>query len=141
MKKYEVSFSMGMSLSLCVGFWHFFVPTLFQWYSYIPSQYENLIVGIDWTNSCFSVLLFGLSLVLLSWKKRIFELNKEALTIYSLLTGVWVFRVIIAIINPWPLQPIKWVAYGQFAGACLIVCLLGGPLIKLLCLKKSRDQS
>ena len=32
-------------LSMLVGLWHFFVPVMFQWYDYLPMQYENLIVG------------------------------------------------------------------------------------------------
>ena len=48
-------------ISALVGLWHFFVPWMFQWYDYLPMQYENLIVGIDYTNYCFSLLLFGLS--------------------------------------------------------------------------------
>ena len=54
-----------MSLSLLAGLWHFLVPWMFGWYAYIPSQYESLIIGIDWTNWCFSLFLFGISLLLL----------------------------------------------------------------------------
>ena len=32
---------------------YFFVPHMFDWYSYLPMQYESLIVGIDYTNYCF----------------------------------------------------------------------------------------
>lgn len=59
-----------VAFSLAVGVWHFFVPWMFQWYDYLPMQYENLIVGIDWTNLCFSALLAGLSALLLLWGRR-----------------------------------------------------------------------
>ncbi len=36
-----------LAISAAVGLWHFFVPTMFQWYDYLPLQYHNLIVGID----------------------------------------------------------------------------------------------
>lgn len=63
--------------SALVGLWHFFVPWMFQWYDYLPMQYENLVVGIDYTNYCFSLLLFGLSVMLIILGKRALDLNKE----------------------------------------------------------------
>lgn len=47
LKFYKTFYFIGVSLSLLVGLWHFFVPLMFQWYSYIPSEYHNLVVGID----------------------------------------------------------------------------------------------
>ena len=102
------------TLSMLVGFWHFFVPYLYDWYDYIPMQYETLIVGIDYTNLCFSLLLFGSSLVLILLAKSAFALNFETLVFYTFLTVVWVFRACLsAFIEPWPLKPIPAVAIGQ----------------------------
>ena len=53
MKTYKALYYTGMVL------WHFFVPWMFAWYSYIPASYKNLIVGIDWTNLCFSFFCLG----------------------------------------------------------------------------------
>lgn len=69
-------------ISTLVGLWHFFVPWMFQWYDYLPKQYENLIVGIDYTNYCFSLLLFGLSIMLIWLGKRALALNKEVIYFY-----------------------------------------------------------
>ena len=30
------------TMSTVTGFWHFFVPHMFEWYKYLPMQYENL---------------------------------------------------------------------------------------------------
>ena len=62
MKKYKVLYYVTTVMSMLVGLWHFFVPVMFQWYDYLPMQYKNLIVGIDYTNYCFSLLLFPLGL-------------------------------------------------------------------------------
>ena len=135
MKKYRILYCVGMALSLLVGLWHFFVPWMFQWYSYIPCQYENLIVGIDWTNLCFSLFLTGISLLLLIWNKKVFAGCKEVLILYGFMALVWIFRVALAIVEPWPLEPIAWPAYAQFAGAVLIAVLLLVPLIRLASLQ------
>ena len=118
-----------------VGVWHFFVPWLYQWYTYIPQEYQNLIVGIDYTNLCFSLLLFGSSFILLLWGKKVFARNKEALTIYGFITLVWLFRVGLTVIEPWPLEPIAWAAYLQAAATALILLLLLLPFIRLLLVK------
>ena len=101
-------------ISAIVGLWHFFVPWMFQWYDYLPMQYENLIVGIDYTNYCFSLLLFGLSVMLIILGKKALSLNREVIYFYYFLTIVWIFRACLAsFIEPWPLQPIPAAAIGQ----------------------------
>ncbi|MGI6608312.1 MAG: hypothetical protein ACOX1F_04955 [Erysipelotrichaceae bacterium] len=110
---------------MLVGFWHFFVPNLYRWYDYLPMQYENLIVGIDYTNLCFSALLFGSSLVLIILSKSAFRLNYETFVFYTFLTIVWVFRACLAaFIEPWPLEPIPAAAIGQLVGSVVLALLM-----------------
>ncbi len=132
LKVYKVIYYIAVSISFLVGMWHFFVPLMFSWYSYIPNEYYNLIVGIDWTNLCFSFLLTGTSLILLFWGKKVFSNNIEAITIYTFLTIVWVFRFLIALIKPWPLDPIPAAAIGQFVATIIILAMLATPCIRVL---------
>lgn len=112
-------------LSSVVGLWHFFVPRMFQWYDYLPMQYENLIVGIDYTNYCFSLLLFGLSFLLVILGKRALSQNKEVMIFYLFLTVVWVFRAILAsFIEPWPLEPVPAAAIGQLVASDILALLM-----------------
>ncbi len=111
--------------SALVGLWHFFVPWMFQWYDYLPTQYENLIVGIDYTNYCFSLLLFGLSTMLIILSKRALSLNKEVIYFYYFLNIVWLFRACLAtFIEPWPLEPIPAAAIGQLIASDLLAILM-----------------
>lgn len=88
-------------------------------------QYENLIVGIDYTNYCFSLLLFGLSVMLIVLGKRALNLNKEVIYFYYFLTVVWLFRACLAtFIEPWPLEPIPAAAIGQLAASDLLAALM-----------------
>lgn len=129
MKVRRFCYNIGLILSMFIGIWHFFVPTLFQWSSYISSEYKNLIVGIEWTNYCFSLLLTGLSIILILWRKKFLEGNKETLVIYSFMVFLWFNRIAIAIVNPWPLEPIAWVSYGQLIGAIIVFVMLLIPLV------------
>ena len=127
-------------ISALVGLWHFFVPWMFQWYDYLPTQYENLIVGIDYTNYCFSLLLFGLSVMLILLGKRALALNKEVIYFYYFLTVVWIFRACLAsFIEPWPLQPVPAAAIGQLAASdTLAVLMVIVSVCFIRALKKAR---
>jgi len=131
----KILFFIGLSLSTGVGIWHFFVPYLYQWYSYIPEDYKSLYVAIDWTNFFFSLLLTGYSLLLIILNKKIFSKNKELLIMYGFMVFVWFCRVAITFINPWPLEPVVWAAYGQQIAAFVIFILQLIPFVYLM--KKS----
>ena len=124
-KGVRITYYITVSTSALVGLWHFFVPWMFQWYDYLPMQYENLIVGIDYTNYCFSLLLFGLSIMLIVLGKRALAKNKEVIYFYYFLTVVWVFRACLAtFIEPWPLEPIPAAAIGQLIASDLLAVLM-----------------
>ncbi len=111
--------------SALVGLWHFFVPWMFRWYDYLPMQYGNLIVGIDYTNYCFSLLLCGLSVLLLVLGRRALALQREVVYFYYFLTAVWVFRACLAtFLEPWPLEPVPAAAIGQLAASDLLAALM-----------------
>ena len=120
-----VIYYITVAISALVGLWHFFVPWMFRWYDYLPMQYENLIVGIDYTNYCFSLLLFGLSIMLIMLGKRALGLNKEVIYFYFFLTVVWMFRACLAtFIEPWPLDPIPAAAIGQLVASDLLAVMM-----------------
>ncbi len=107
---------------------------MFQWYDYLPTQYENLIVGIDYTNYCFSLLLFGLSGMLILLGKRVLAMNREVICFYFFLTVVWIFRACLAsFIEPWPLQPIPAAAIGQLIASDALAVMM---MVVSVCLIK-----
>lgn len=120
----------GTALSALVGVWHFFVPAMFAWGSYI--EYDNLLTGINWTNFCFSLLLAGLSALLFALAPRVFAGDKTARLFFGLLVLVWFARVVLAIVDPWPLEPVAAAAYGQFALAVLVFGLLLAAFLLLI---------
>ena len=121
----SIVYYITVGVSTLVGLWHFFVPYMFQWYDYLPTQYENLIVGIDYTNYCFSLLLFGLSLMLIVLGKRALSGNKEVIYFYFFLTLVWVFRTCLStFIEPWPLHPVPAAAIGQMIAAIVLAIMM-----------------
>lgn len=98
MKKLYIT---GLILSTIVGIWHFFIPYIYKWYSYIPNAPREITVSVDWINYFFSLLLTGISLLLLYMTKEIFSKNREVLIFYTFLVFVWLNRIIITIVHPW----------------------------------------
>ena len=124
-KGLQILYYVSVVISALVGLWHFFVPWMFQWYDYLPTQYRNLIVGIDYTNYCFSLLLFGLSVMLILLGKRALAMNREVIYFYFFLTVVWIFRTCLAsFIEPWPLQPIPAAAIGQLIASDVLAVMM-----------------
>ena len=142
MRRFKVIYYLTVITSTLVGLWHFFVPLMFQWYDYLPMQYENLIVGIDYTNYCFSALLFGLSLLLVILGKRALNLNHEVVIFYSFLTVVWIVRAALAsFIEPWPLDPIPAAAIGQLVASDVLAILMAFMSVKFwLAIKREKKQ-
>jgi len=135
-KGIRILYFITVVISALVGLWHFFVPWMFQWYDYLPMQYENLIVGIDYTNYCFSLLLFGLSVLLIMLGKRALAMNREVIYFYFFLTVVWVFRACLAsFVEPWSLQPIPVAAIGQLIASdvqAVLMLIVSGLFFKSL---------
>ncbi|MCD8365715.1 MAG: hypothetical protein LUC83_07900 [Clostridiales bacterium] len=133
-KPVKILYYVTVIISACVGLWHFFVPWLYQWYDYLPMQYENLIVGIDYTNYCFSLLLFGMSFLLIVLGKKVLSISMESCIFYFFLTIVWIFRAMLAsFIEPWPLDPIPAAAIGQLIASdtlAILMVIMSGILIK-----------
>lgn len=140
-KGIRVLYFITVITSALVGLWHFFVPRMFQWYDYLPTQYENLIVGIDYTNYCFSLLLFGLSLMLILLGKKALAMNREVVYFYFFLTVVWIFRACLAsFIEPWPLQPIPAAAIGQLVASDVLAVMMVAVSVYFIC-KLRRKQA
>ena len=128
MKKVKPFYYIGATISLLFGIWHFFVPYLYNWFLYIP-DYENLVVGIEYTNFFFSLLLSGLSILLIVLGGRFFRGNRDVMIFYGLLVFTWFCRAVITFIIPWPLEPIRWAAHGQQIAAFVVFIFLLIPFI------------
>lgn len=109
MKKLVVIlFNVACVISFVVGFMHFFAPYAFQWYSYIPNAPTEIYQSINYINFCFSFLLAGISLMLLIVQKKLFEGSGELRIFYVFFTLIWLSRIIIQLVWPWPSSLQLW---------------------------------
>lgn len=92
--------TLGSLSSFGFGIWHFFVPKLWNWYSYIDSSATELVVAIRAINVFFSLslVLFGLVNIML-----IFGDNPNRYSLIVILTAtciLWLTRTTFQIIFP-----------------------------------------
>ena len=127
-KSASVLFSVSLIISAIIGFLHFFAPYAFGWYSYIPDAPKEIYASIDYINFIFSLLLTGLSIIVLFMKKKIFGGSKDIFVFYAFLVFTWFCRVIITFVVPWPTPFQTWLIVGFSTEFALILL----PMIYLL---------
>jgi len=128
--------TIASSITIFFGIWHFFVPTWWDWYSYLPTAASELTIAIRAINFFFSlslVLLGGISLVF-AWKPASSFHNQLILLAMLLL---WGLRIILQIIYPQG-SAIPSLQYGMLAVFTLTFLLF---LITLLATKKGAKES
>ena len=54
----KILVTIASSASIGFGIWHFFVPSVWKWYSYIDPNATELIVAVRAINAFFSLSLF-----------------------------------------------------------------------------------
>jgi hypothetical protein len=107
-----VFFNVACIISSVVGIWHFFVPYISHWFSYIPDAPIEIYQSINYVNFCFSFLLVGLSVILMIVQKKLFSGSKELNILYVFFVFLWLSRVIIQLIWPWPSSLQLWLVIG-----------------------------
>lgn len=92
--------TIGSCGSIGFGIWHFFVPRIWNWYSYIDSSATELIVAVSAINIFFSLslVLFGAMNLLLAYGNRS---NKYSIIVVLGATCIlWLTRVSLQCIYP-----------------------------------------
>lgn len=107
-----VFFNVACIVGSLVGIWHFFVPYSTNWFSYIPDAPIEIYQSINYVNFCFSFLLVGLSLILMIVQKKLFAGSKELIIFYVFFVLLWLSRVMIQLIWPWPSSLQLWLVIG-----------------------------
>ena len=97
----KILVGIGSSASIGFGIWHFFVPGLWKWYSYIDPNATELIVAVRAINAFFS-----LSLVLVRRAQYILMVSGNQANRYSIIVMLaatcilWLTRVVLQLVYP-----------------------------------------
>ena len=91
---------LGSVSSIGFGVWHFFVPSMWNWYSYIDVNATELVVAIHAINVFFSLslVLFGVVNILFIYGE---QSNRYSITVMLAATCIlWLTRVAFQVIYP-----------------------------------------
>jgi hypothetical protein len=119
----------GSTISICFGIWHFYVPTIWRWYSFIDNNATELIAAVRAINAFFSLslVLFGLVNILLMYGDK--SNRYSIIVMLSATCLLWSTRVAIQIIYPqgslYPGLKDGMLAAFVFVTLCYLISLLG----------------
>jgi hypothetical protein len=96
----KILVTIGSIISIGFGLWHFFVPSIWNWYSYFDKTATELIIAVRAINIFFSLLL-----VLLGIANMLFVFRKpqdrfSTMVILSISTILWTTRLILQLVYP-----------------------------------------
>jgi hypothetical protein len=96
----RILITLGSAVSIGFGVWHFFVPGLWDWYSYIDPSATELVVAVRAINVFFSLslVLFGLMNLLLAYGPG--DSRYAALVVLGATCILWSTRVVMQIAYP-----------------------------------------
>jgi len=113
--------TIGSTITIGFGIWHFFVPRIYNWYSYIDKNAQELTAAVRAVN-----VFFSLSLVLIGVVNLIFAFclkdTKQGFAVMMAMSMVlWLVRVVLQIVYPQgSMSPA--LQYGMLT--CFIIVLL-----------------
>jgi hypothetical protein len=121
----------GSCASIGFGIWHFFVPTVWKWYSYIDINATELVAAIRAINVFFSLslVLFGIVNILLIYGDKS---NRYSMIVMLTATSIlWLTRVAFQVIHPQgSLYP--GLQYGMLSVFVIVTLCYLIPLLSIL---------
>jgi hypothetical protein len=96
----KILVTIGSIISIGFGIWHFFVPGIWNWYSYIDETATELVIAVRAINIFFSLLLvlLGTANLVFVWRKHPDRFS--TVVILSISTILWATRIILQIVYP-----------------------------------------
>ena len=135
---YKILTYTGSLIAIAFGVWHFFVPTIWKWYSYMDPIATELVLAVRATNFFFSLLLVligALNIVLIS------NPNTSRNAIIALLIMniiIWSVRVALQTIFPQGTMN-AYVQYGMTGSFWLVLIIFVSALILYFDISKQQN--
>jgi len=124
----KILVGIGSIISIGFGIWHFFVPVMWSWFSYIDSKATELVTAIRAINIFFSLslVLFGFMNILLVFG---YKSNRYSMIVVLAATCIlWLTRLAFQLIYPQgsidPFLQYGMLAAFIFINLCYIISLI-----------------
>jgi hypothetical protein len=123
--------TIGSVASIGFGVWHFFVPKVWSWYSYIDASATELVLAVRAINVFFSLalVLFGLMNLLLAYRTSADRYS--ALVVLGATCALWLARVVMQLAYPQgSMNPM--LQYGMLLSFVLVLGCYAAVLVLVL---------
>jgi hypothetical protein len=127
----KILITIGSTASIGFGVWHFFVPRMWDWYSYIDASATELVLAVRAINVFFSLslVLFGVMNLLLAYGRS--PDRYSVLVLLGATCVLWVARVVMQIAYPQgSMNPI--LQYGMLAAFVVVLACYSVSLVLVL---------
>jgi len=92
--------TLGSVITIGFGIWHFIVPCIWNWYSYVDKNATELVIAVRAINIFFSMLLVLLGSANLLIVLRKLQDRFSIMVMLSISTILWATRFILQVIYP-----------------------------------------
>jgi hypothetical protein len=123
--------TLGSVVSIGFGVWHFFVPRIWNWYSYIDASATELIVAVRAINVFFSLslVLFGVMNLLLAYGRG--PDRYSVLVVLGATCALWAARVVMQVAYPQgSMSPA--LQYGMLSAFVLVLACYAVSFVRVL---------
>ena len=96
----KILVTIGSVISIGFGLWHFFVPSIWNWYSYFDKTATELVLAVRAINIFFSLLLVLLGIANMLFVFRKLQDRFSTMVILSISTILWTTRIILQLVYP-----------------------------------------
>ena len=96
----KILVTIGSIISIGFGLWHFFVPSIWNWYSYFDKTATELVLAVRAINIFFSLLLVLLGIANMLFVFRKLQDRFSTIVILSISTILWTTRIILQLVYP-----------------------------------------
>ena len=129
--------AVGSAVSIGFGVWHFFVPRMWNWYSYIDPSATELVVAVRAINVFFSLslVLFGLMNLLMAFGQR--ANRYSVLVVLGATCVLWAARVVMQLAYPQGSMSVV-LQYGMLLTFVAVLACYSASLVLVLLDKGAR---
>lgn len=133
----RVLMTLGSAASIGFGIWHFFVPRMWDWYSYIDVSATELVLAVRAVNGFFSLslVLFGLMNLLMAYGQN--ANRYSVLVVLGATCVLWAARVVMQLISPQGSMTAA-LQYGMLFSFVLVLACYSTSLVLVLVDKSLR---
>jgi hypothetical protein len=132
---YRILTTIGSVTTICFGLWHFFVPKIWNWYSFMTPSATELVVAVRAINVFFSLCLVLMGIVNILFINSGHSNRFSIMVMLSATSLLWLTRSTLQIIYPQgSLNPV--VQYGMLAIFMITTLCFLIPLYLLIFEKK-----